>query len=209
MNHPGKKKLADTVERTDEELVAFFQQGDKSVVDQLLQRYYSRVYRLAFGILRNPHDAEEVIQEVFLKIFQKLGSFKGESTFSSWLYRVAVNTTFMKIRERRGADVLPIESVEQLIDEELGKSGGSEWARKPDDELLSEEAIKKITEAMEELPEEFNMVVTLRDIEGLSTEEVGKLLGLTPAAVKSRLHRARLFLRKRLDDFYQQLFEGD
>ena len=150
-----------------------------------------------------------MIQEVFLRIFQKLDSFKGESSFSSWLYRVAINTTFMKIREKRSADVMSMEAIEQLIDEEISKAGSSDWARRPDDELLSEEATKIITEAMDKLPDDFKMVVTLRDLDGLSTEEVGKLLGLSPAAVKSRLHRARLFLRKRLEDFYHQLFEGE
>ncbi len=209
MSEPGKEKQTSREDLSDQELVELYRQGDKSIIDQLLVRYHSRVFRLALSILHNSQDAEEVIQEVFLKVFQKLDSFKGESSFSSWLYRVAINTTFMKLREKRGAETLPLEEMERKIDEETGKGGVSDWARRPDDELLSEEATQIITEAMEKLPDEFKMVVILRDLDGLSTEEVGKLLGLSPAAVKSRLHRARLFLRRRLEDFYKQLFEGE
>lgn len=209
MSDTGNEKAIALKDLSDQELIGLYRQGNKSIIDQLLQRYQSRVYRLAYGILRNPQDAEEVIQEVFLRVFQKLDSFKGESAFSSWLYRVAVNTTFMKIREKRGTDVLALEEVEKMLEEEINKAGGSDWARRPDDELLSEEAIKIITGAMEKLPDEFKIIITLRDLEGLSTEEVGQLLGLSPAAVKSRLHRARLFLRKRLGEFYHQIFEGE
>jgi len=195
-------------ELSDQQLVERFWAGDKEVLSELLSRYYSRVYRLCYGILRNSHDAEEVIQEIFLRVFQKLDLFKGESSFSSWLYRVAINTTYMKLREKRGGDMLSFEEVGKLLDEQVIEGGGGEWVSKPDDELLTEEANKIIGEAISHLPEEFQKVVILRDLDGLSTEEVGRLLGLTPSAVKSRLHRARLFLRKRLDDFYRQLFEG-
>ncbi len=209
MSHLGNEPKTEMSDLSDQELVALFHQGNQEVIDQFLQRYQTRVYRLAFGILRNPQDAEEVIQEVFLRIFRKLHTFKGESSFSSWLYRVAINTTFMKIREKKGTEVMSLEEVERLLDQESAKAGATDWARRPDDELLSEEAIGVITDAMEKLPDEFKIVVTLRDIDGLSTEEVGKLLELSPAAVKSRLHRARLFLRKRLEEFYRQLYEGE
>ncbi len=193
---------------SDEKLVERFLEGDKSALDELLQRYHSRVYRLAYGILRNPQDAEEVIQEVFLRVFQKLDSFKGESSFSSWLYRVAINTTYMKLRDRKGVSTFSFDQVGKLLDEEMIKSGSGEWVARPDDELLTEEALRIISEAIDQLPDDFKTVLILRDVEGLSTDEVAEILGLTPAAVKSRLHRARLFLRDKLEDFYKQLFEG-
>jgi len=193
---------------SDGELVERFLKGDKTALDELLQRYYSRVYRLAYGILRNPQDAEEVIQEVFLRVFQKLESFKGESSFSSWLYRVAIKTTYMKLRDRKGVSTFSFDQVGKLLDEEMIKSGSGEWVSRPDDELLTEEALKIISEAIDQLPDDFKTVLILRDVEGLSTDEVAEILGLTPAAVKSRLHRARLFLRDKLEDFYKQLFEG-
>jgi len=196
-------------ELSDQELVARFQSGDKGILSELLKRYNSRIYRLAYGILRNPQDAEEVIQEVFLRLFQKLDSFKGESSFSSWLYRVAINTTYMKLREKRNADVLSLETVGRFLDEQAEKRGGSEWISRPDEELLTEEGMKLISDAIEELPDDFKTVLILRDVDGLSTEEVGKVLNLSPPAVKSRLHRARLFLRKRLDDFHRQFSEGE
>ncbi len=199
---PGYSGLSDS------ELIERFKKGEKQVLDELLKRYYSRVYRLAYGILRNPQDAEEVIQEVFLRVFQKLDEFKGESSFSSWLYRVAVNTTYMKLRDKKGASMISLNEIGKLIDEQMVKSGSSQWIARPDDELLTEEALKIISDAIEQLPDDFKTVLILRDVEGLSTEEVGKILGLTVPAVKSRLHRARLFLRKKLEDFYKQLFEG-
>jgi RNA polymerase sigma-70 factor, ECF subfamily len=195
---------------SDQRLVDSFQAGNKDVLGELIERYYSRVYRLIFGILRNPHDSEEVIQEVFLRVFQKLDSFKGESTFSSWLYRVAINTTYMRLRERKNADVVSLEKIGKFIDEQVGNAGGGDdWTNRPDDELLTEESLNIISEAIEKLPDEFKTVLILRDVDGLSTEEVAKLLNLTPPAVKSRLHRARLFLRKRLEEFYHQMFEGE
>jgi len=205
MNEQPNQKLN---ELSDRELVERFQAGDKNVLSELLSRYNSRIYRLAYSILHNEQDAEEVNQEVFLRLFQKLDSFKHESSFSSWLYRVAINATYMKLREKRGADMLPFESIGKFIDEQVEKQGSDDWTSRPDDELLTEESLKLISEAIEQLPEEFKTVLILRDVDGLSTEEVGKLLDLSPPAVKSRLHRARLFLRKRLEEFYKQLFEG-
>jgi RNA polymerase sigma-70 factor (ECF subfamily) len=195
-------------ELSDQQLVARFQAGDKDVLSEFLKRYNSRIYRLAYGILRNPQDAEEVIQEVFLRLFQKLDSFKGESSFSSWLYRVAINTTYMKLREKKGADMLPLEIVGKFLDEQAEKQGSADWMSRPDDELLTEESLKLISDAIEQLPDDFKTVLILRDVDCLSTEEVGQLLGLSPPAVKSRLHRARLFLRKKLEDFYKQFSEG-
>jgi len=196
-------------ELSDQELVARFQTGDRNVLSEFLKRYHSRIYRLAYGMLRNPQDAEEVIQEVFLRLFQKLDSFKGESSFSSWLYRVAINTTYMKLREKRGADMLPLEIVGKSLDEQVEQRGSSDWMSRPDEELLTEESLKLISDAIEQLPDDFKTVLILRDVDGLSTEEVGQLLGLSPPAVKSRLHRARLFLRKKLVDFYKQFSEGE
>ena len=206
MDEQAKQELT---ELSDRELVDRFRSGEKDVLSELLKRYNSRIYRLAYGILRNPQDAEEVIQEVFLRLFQKLGSFKGESSFSSWLYRVAINTTYMKLREKRGPDTVPLEVVGKFMEEQAEKHGPVDWTGMPDDELLTEEALKLISDAIEQLPEDFKTVLILRDVDGLSTEEVGELLGLSPPAVKSRLHRARLFLRKKLMSFYKQFSEGE
>jgi RNA polymerase sigma-70 factor (ECF subfamily) len=188
--------------QSDESLVELVINGDKAAFDELMQRYQSKAYRLVRGILRDHQDTEEVLQEIFLKIFQKLDTFRGEASFSSWLYRVALNTAFMKLREKKRPARIPLDNVIAEI-EEL-EATGAEWPSAPDQEIVTEEVMKIITEAMEKMPEDFRVILILRDIEGFSNEEVGELLNLSVPAVKSRVHRARLFLRKRLDDFYKQ-----
>ena len=196
----GKEK---TVTENDEALVGLIRQGDRMAFEELVQRYQSKVYRLVMGVLQDHQDAEEVLQETFLRVFEKLDSFRGDSTFSSWLYRVTLNSAFMKLREKKGSTMVSLEDALAYIeDSELSSS--LNWPSGPDDELITEEVMKIIGEAMEKMPEDFRVVLILRDIEGFSNEETGEILDVSVPAVKSRLHRARLFLRKRLDEFYRQ-----
>ncbi len=180
--------------------------GDRKAFELLVGRYQSKVYRLAMGLTHNSQDAEEIIQEVFFKVYRNLAEFEGKSAFSSWLYRIALNTSYMKLRERRGSNLVSLDDVinqleEQTLDHE------SDWSSRPDDQLHTSEAMAIIEKAVEKLPEEFKSVLILRDIEGFTNEEAGEILELSVPAVKSRLHRARLLLRQRLDEFYRQVFE--
>ena len=180
--------------------------GDRKAFELLVGRYQSKVYRLAMGLTHNSQDAEEIIQEVFFKVYRNLAEFEGKSAFSSWLYRIALNTSYMKLRERRGSNLVSLDDVinqleEQTLDHE------SDWSSRPDDQLHTSEAMAIIEKAVEKLPEEFKSVLILRDIEGFTNEEAGEILELSVPAVKSRLHRARLLLRQRLDEFYRQGFE--
>jgi len=181
-------------------------QGDRQAFELLVGRYQSKVYRLAMGLTHNSQDAEEILQEVFFKVYQNLAEFEGKSAFSSWLYRIALNTSYMKLRERRGSNLVPLDDVinqleEQTLDHE------ADWSSRPDDQLHTSEAMAIIEKAVEKLPEEFKSVLILRDIEGFTNEEAGEILELSVPAIKSRLHRARLLLRQRLDEFYRQVFE--
>ena len=179
--------------------------GDRKAFEALVGRYQSKVYRLAMGLTHNAQDAEEILQEVFLKVYQNLAEFEGKSAFSSWLYRIALNTSYMKLRERRSSTV-PLDDVINQV-EEQSLEQGPDWSSRPDDQLHTSEAMAIIESAVEKLPEEFKSVLILRDIEGFTNEETGELLDLSVPAVKSRLHRARLILRQRLDEFYRQAFK--
>lgn len=190
----------------DLDLLDRVQAGDRAAFEALVGRYQSKVYRLAVGLTHNDHDAEEILQEVFLKVYQNLAEFERKSAFSSWLYRIALNATYMKLRERKGKTLVPLDSATGQI-EEASMEANHDWSDRPDDQLHTSEAMAIIEQAVEKLPDEFKSVLILRDIEGFSNEEAGEILDLTVPAVKSRLHRARLILRQRLDLFYRQAFE--
>jgi len=189
----------------DQDLLRGVLGGDRKAFETLVGRYQSKVYRLAMGLTHNAQDAEEILQEVFLKVYQNLAEFEGKSAFSSWLYRIALNTTYMKLRERRGTNLVSLDDVANQL-EEISLDQEAKWSSRPDEQLHTAEAFAIIEKAVEKLPEEFKSVLILRDIEGFTNEEVGEILDLSVPAVKSRLHRARLILRQRLDDFYRQVF---
>lgn len=187
--------------RADIELVAGIKKGDKASFQEIVSRYTQKVYNLAMRLTRNQEDAEEVLQDVFITVHQKIESFEGKSAFSSWLYRVTANTAFMKLRKRK--------STESVSFEDLTSSVKDNWVGKtPDDSDMNYMSIRHelrdvIEKAVKKLPQEYLEIFVLRDIDGLSNEEVGEILKLSVPAVKSRLHRARLILRKRLQRYYE------
>lgn len=187
----------------DQTLVERLQKGDSEAFEELVSRYENKVYRLAIKLTRNEALAEEVLQEVFLKIYEKIDTFRGEAALSSWIYRIAANACFAKLNlEKRHQhadldDTMP--QAEQAM-QERSESG----LETPDKPLLADEALSVISRAIDRLPEDFRVVLTLRDVEGLSNEEVAKVLELSVPAVKSRLHRARLLLRKRLAGYFDR-----
>jgi len=173
--------------------------GDRSEFARLVDAYSTPVYRVALRILNNPEDAEDVLQETFLKAMRSLPGFEGRSRLSTWLYRIAVNEALMLLRKRR-----PEVSIEHDEDEE----GISEphqiidWCCLPERELLSAESRAFLNRAIQLLPENLKVVFLLRDIEGLSIKETAAALNLTETAVKTRLLRARLRLREILSTYY-------
>lgn len=189
-------------EETDGQLVGRIRGGDPDAFELLIERYRSRIYRLAMRFTRNTSDAEEVLQEVSLTVFRKLDKFEGKSSFSTWIYRVAVNTSLMKLRDRKPVEMV---SLEELHEDLPYDDSGPGLA--PDDHLITEESLARIESAMEGLPYEYKTTLILRDIEGFSTEETAEIMDLTVAAVKSRLHRARNFLKRRLLELYKETVE--
>ena len=187
-------------EQNDEALVRLAQGGDTRAFDELVVRYRDKVYRLALRILRHEEDAAEALQEAFLSAYRGLKNFKVESTFSTWLYRVATNAALMRYRRRREGHV--------SLEQSQSPNGDGEpmaipdWSAQPLDELLDAETREIMSDSVQRLPEDLRTVFLLRDVEELSNAQVADVLDLTVAAVKSRLHRARKSLREDLDRYF-------
>jgi len=188
-------------ELADDALVRMAQQGDTRAFDELVVRYRDKVYRLSFKILRNEDDAAEALQDAFTSAFRGLKNFKSESTFSTWLYRVATNASLMKYRKRRD-DHLSLEQ-SQSAQRDAEPLSIPDWSQQPLEELLDAETRQVMEEGLRRLAEDLRTVFILRDEEGHSNAEVAEMLDLSVAAVKSRLHRARIALRDRLDRYFR------
>jgi RNA polymerase sigma-70 factor, ECF subfamily len=188
---------------TDGDLVAALRREEATAMDQLVERYADRVYRLAVRITGSREDAEEVVQDVLWTIGRKINTFKGDSAFGSWLYRIAANAAYMKLRARRGKgreialdDVLPALDSGGLHFEPM-----DDWSPRVDDLALQGELRGVLESAIADLPPDYRTALVLHDIEGLSNPDVAETLGISLPAVKSRVHRSRLFLRKRLSQY--------
>ena len=189
------------VELLDVELIKNFKAGDERSFVELIERYTQKVHNLAMRITRNEEDAEEVLQDTFVTVYKKVDKFEGKSAFSSWLYRITVNAAFMKLRKRRQTPAISLEDVNPSVKENwVGTS--SECS---DVNYLSSrhELRAELEDAVAKLPDEYRTIFVLRDVDGLSNQEVGEILNLSVPAVKSRLHRSRLMLRKKLHKYYQ------
>jgi len=185
----------------DDELVRLAQGGDTRAFDELVSRYRDRVFRLSFKILRHEDDAAEAMQDAFLSAYRGIKNFKAESTFSTWLYRVATNASLMKYRKRRDDHVSLEQSQSRVPDAE--PLAIPDWSQQPLEELLDDETRQVMEDGLRRLPEDLRIVFILRDEDGHSNAEVAEMLQLSVAAVKSRLHRARIALRDRLDRYFQ------
>lgn len=183
----------------DRELVQALWREDPNAADLLVDRHGARIYRVASRFLDDPRDAEEITQDVLLTIIREIRTFKGEAAFSSWVYRIAANAAYAKLRARRTHQEVPLEPFLPVFDSE-GRHAQpiSDWSRELDDPAVAAETKAAIERSLSQLQEEYRVVILLRDVEGLPNEQVAEILGLTLAAVKSRVHRARLFLRKKL-----------
>lgn len=192
-------KLADL---TDEELIARFTKGCSLSFEQIISRYETKVHSLAMRLTRNTEDAEEVLQDVFVTVYRKIEGFEGKSKFSSWLYRITVNAAFMKLRKRKQDQSV---SLDDMCQHAQNKALNIEErpSERSDIVLLNKEVKEAVESAISRLPEEYRAVFVLRDVDGLSNKEVGEILDLSIPAVKSRLHRSRLMLRRKLRKFYE------
>jgi RNA polymerase sigma-70 factor (ECF subfamily) len=178
-------------------LVAQAKAGDQNAFAELVNRYERKVYRLAKNITRNDEDAEDVLQDAFLKAYTHIDNFKGDSKFYTWIVRIAVNEALMRLRKRKTDRSVPLDEPVELGEETVTREIAV-WDDNPEQRYSQEEWRRILDEAVDTLKPDFRTVFVLRDIEELSTEETAETLGISVPAVKSRLLRARLALRETL-----------
>jgi RNA polymerase sigma-70 factor, ECF subfamily len=188
--------------------VEALKKGDRAEFARLVEAYSPNIYRLALKMLDNPQDAEDILQETFIKAFRSLNGFDGRSKISTWLYRIATNEALMLIR-RRKPDSISLQEPVETLDGEQEPLQIVDWCCLPEDELLSTEVRRQLDKAIEALPHSLRLVFLLRDIEGLSTRETAEVLNLSETAVKTRLSRARLRLREELTAYFSERMKGE
>lgn len=191
------------VAKDDLALVAEAKAGSYEAFEELVSRYENKIYRLGVNITGNSEDAEDVLQEAFLKAFQHLGEFRADSRFYTWLVRIAVNEALMKLRKQRSSRTVPLE-------DDIGEDGDTiprelaDWKPNPEQIYAQAEIENILREAAQKLPASYRTVFLLRDVEDLSTAEAASVLGLTEGTVKARLFRARLMLREELSKVFKR-----
>jgi len=188
---------------SDQDLLASLRGGEPKALEGLADRYGGRIYRLAFGVTRNQGDAEEVLQDVLLTLARKGASFEGRSALASWVYRITTNAALNKRRGKRLQVESPLEDLLPTFKSDGHRDGDrafllADWSRSPEEECLAGERRRILERAIDALPEHYRAVLVLRDVEGLSNEDVAEILEESVPSVKSRLHRARMVLREQL-----------
>ena len=181
-------------------LVTGLKAREEEAVEQLVAAFGDKVYRLAMRITRNPDDAEEGAQDALWTAARKIDSFRGESAFGSWLYRIAANTAYQKLRTRRAREMeVDWDALLPQFDEE-GRhlEPVEDWSESAGELVVQNELREKLQEAVEALPPDYRTAFLFHDVEGMSNPEIAESLGISLPAVKSRVHRSRLFLREKL-----------
>lgn len=179
--------------------------GDRAEFARVVDLYSNPIYRLGLRMLGNSQDAEDVLQNTFLNALTHLRTFEGRSSFSTWLYRIAANEALMLLRKKK-PEVNLEDAEADGNTEDLKPTQFVDWSALPEDELLSGEGKKVLDQTIQRLPEPMRIVFLLRDIEGLSIKETAEALNLTETNVKTRLLRARMFLREQLSTYYGEHF---
>ena len=203
LSTPNPHQLPSTVAREDEHLlVAGAKSGDAASFEELVNRYERKIFRLTMNITRNREDAEDAMQDAFMKAYSHLDSFQQDSRFYTWLVRIAANEALMRLRKRRPNQVSldePVESEDDFMPQQI-----QDWGPSPEQRYAQTEMRDILRGVIDDLAPDFRVVFVLRDVEGLSTEETAEAVGISEAAVKSRLLRARLKLRQKLDRHFRQ-----
>ncbi len=197
--------MASEIQQDDKVLLEALREGNPEAVEALFDRYHGKIYNLAMSIVKNESDAEEAVQDVFLTVVQKAHTFKGNSALYSWIYRICVNTCLMRLRGKRRHETVSIEDFMPVFTEDgMHASLIDDWSKEVERKALDRELGEVIRKSTENLSEKYRVVFVLSDVEGLSNEETAKILGLSVPAVKSRLHRARLYLREQLSNYMKE-----
>jgi RNA polymerase sigma-70 factor (ECF subfamily) len=187
----------------EQEMLAALRRRDPAAFSQLFESYSDRVYRLAIGLLENETEAEGVVQDTFMRLFERLDQFEGRSKLSTWLYRVAYNICQDRLRKRR-----PVSSVAMSFNDDETIPAPTifvDWSQVPERYLTEAEITAELDRAIATLPPKLKAVFILREIEGMSTKECAAVLDISESATKVRLHRARLLLREQLAEYFTEL----
>jgi RNA polymerase sigma-70 factor (ECF subfamily) len=188
----------------EQELIGRMQAGDGTAVTDLASMYGARIHQLAFRYLKNWEDAEEVTQDVLMKVHRRIDAFRGDAALSSWIYRITFNTAMSRLRNGRFSRPHEVPRQETLSTDGADRPAPHEpvdWSSLADDHVLRGEMRQRLVDSLLHLPEVYRVPVILRDIQGLSTEEASAVLRVKPQTLKSRLHRGRLILRGYLGEF--------
>jgi RNA polymerase sigma-70 factor (ECF subfamily) len=189
-------------QNAERDLIGRMRARDGSAVTDLASLYGPRIQQLAFRYLKNWEDAEEVAQDVLLKVYRKIEAFRGDAALSSWIYRITFNTAMSRLRSGKSNRVAEVQTPESHVEGmEHVTTEPADWTSLADDQVMRAQMRKKLIDALTHLPEVYRVPVLLRDINGLSTEEASAILKVKPQTLKSRLHRGRLILRKHLGEF--------
>src|SRR5260370_2774440 len=203
LNVTNSRRLPSTVARDDEHLlVAAAKRGDTGAFEELVNRYEAKIFRLTMNITRNREDAEDAMQDAFLKSYAHLKDFQEDSRFYTWLVRIAANEALMRLRKRRPNQFSldePVEGEEDLMPREV-----EDWGPSPEQRFAQTEMHEILSGVIDKLEPDFRVVFVLRDVEELSTEETAKMLGISVPAVKSRLLLSRLKLRVKLNRYFRR-----
>ena len=187
----------------DADLVAALRSEAPDAAERLVERFGDRVYRLAMRITGSREDAEEAAQDALWTAARKIGMFKGESAFGSWIYRITANAAYQKLRTRRqkSAEIAIDDVMPSLEDDGRHFEPIDDWSNRVDEQALQGELRRVLQEAIDGLPDEYRTALVMHDVEGLSNPDIAATLGISLPAVKSRVHRSRLFVRKKLADY--------
>jgi RNA polymerase sigma-70 factor (ECF subfamily) len=175
--------------------------GEKAAFARLVDAHSDKIYRLALKMLANEQDAEDVLQETFIKAYKNLATFEGRSKVSTWLYRIAVNESLMLLRKRKG-NLMEIDAETETDEGDLIPKQIVDWCCLPEKELMSGETRNAINKAIKTLSDTNRAAFLIRDVEGLSTREAAEVLDISESALKVRLMRARMQLRETLTDYF-------
>lgn len=198
--NPERKQVRDE----DYKLVTAIQNGRNDLFGDLVKRYEQKLYNFGLRMCGDVCDAEDLVQDTFLNVFRYIKTFRYETKFKNWLYRIATSTCIKKRRKSKFAPDHELSLDEFLPNDDVQIAKETpEWARMPLEQVLNEELASVIKEGIISLPEKYRLVVVLRDLEGFSTAETAQILNIKPSNVKVRLHRARLFLRDKLKGYYE------
>ncbi len=200
MPHTAASKESALIER--------LRAGDQAAYAEVVEAHSAHIYHVALRLMGSEADAEDVLQETFLKAFRHIDRFRENAKLSTWLHRIATNTALMRLRKKRPT-FLSVEGITDRDDTNWVPQQFYDWCCLPESELLTGEARAEMRSAIEDLSDTLRVVFVLRDMEGLSTRETAETLGLSESAVKSRLMRARMALRERLTAYFQGTVHPD